>query len=62
MSSVLDAVRGKNYGLDVPSVRDRVSPAEWEARVNPEVRRPFGVLERPAPLRKLDRTDPTYRD
>lgn len=34
MSSVLDAIRGKNYGLDVPSVRDRVSPAEWEARVN----------------------------
>ena len=28
----------------------------------PEVRRPFGVLEWPALLRKLDRTDPTYRD
>ncbi|WP_158743804.1 class II aldolase/adducin family protein [Acidisphaera sp. L21] len=28
----------------------------------PEVRRPFGVLEWPALLRRLDRTDPTYRD
>jgi len=27
----------------------------------PEVRRPFGVLEWPALLRKLDRTDPSYR-
>jgi len=26
------------------------------------VRRPFGVLEWPALLRKLDRIDPTYRD
>ena len=28
----------------------------------PEIRRPFGILEWPALLRKLDRTDPTYRD
>jgi len=28
----------------------------------PEVRRPFGVLEWPALLRKLDRIDPSYRD
>ena len=28
----------------------------------PEVRRPFGVLEWPALMRKLDRIDPTYRD
>ena len=28
----------------------------------PEVRRPFGILEWPALLRKLDRIDPTYRD
>ena len=28
----------------------------------PEVRRPFGVLEWPALLRKLDRTDPSYRN
>jgi ribulose-5-phosphate 4-epimerase/fuculose-1-phosphate aldolase len=27
----------------------------------PEVRRPFGILEWPALLRKLDRTDPSYR-
>lgn len=28
----------------------------------PEVRRPFGLLEWPALLRKLDRTDPSYRN
>jgi ribulose-5-phosphate 4-epimerase/fuculose-1-phosphate aldolase len=28
----------------------------------PEVRRPFGVLEWPALLRKLDRIDPSYQD
>ena len=28
----------------------------------PEVRRPFGILEWPALLRKLDRTDPSYRN
>lgn len=28
----------------------------------PEVRRPFGILEWPALLRKLDRTDPSFRD
>ena len=28
----------------------------------PEVRRPFGILEWPALLRKLDRTDPAYRE
>lgn len=28
----------------------------------PEVRRPFGVLEWPALLRKLDRTDPAYKE
>ena len=27
----------------------------------PEVRRPFGILEWPALLRKLDRTDPSYK-
>ena len=41
-------------------------PDEVIAKTNhlyrPEVRRPFGVLEWPALLRKLDRTDPTYRD
>jgi len=40
--------------------------AEVIAKTNhlyrPEVRRPFGVLEWPALLRKLDRSDPTYRD
>ena len=28
----------------------------------PHVRRPFGVLDWPALLRKLDRIDPSYRD
>ncbi len=41
-------------------------PADVIAKTNhlyrPEVRRPFGVLEWPALLRKLDRIDPTYRD
>jgi hypothetical protein len=28
----------------------------------PQTRRPFGVLEWPALLRKLDKIDPSYRD
>ena len=28
----------------------------------PKTRRPFGVLDWPALLRKLDRIDPSYRD
>jgi hypothetical protein len=28
----------------------------------PQTRRPFGVLEWPALLKKLDRIDPSYRD
>ena len=40
-------------------------PAEVIARTNqlyrPEVRRPFGLLEWPALIRKLDRIDPSYR-
>lgn len=41
-------------------------PAEIIEKTNhlyrPEVRRPFGILEWPALLRKLDRTDPSFRD
>ena len=41
-------------------------PAEVVALTNhmyrPEVRRPYGVLEWPALLRKLDRIDPSFRD
>ena len=41
-------------------------PADVIAKTNhlyrPEVRRPFGLLEWPALLRKLDRIDPSYRD
>ena len=44
----------------------RTPSAEVVAQTNhmyrPEVRRPFGVLEWPALMRKLDRIDPTYRD
>jgi ribulose-5-phosphate 4-epimerase/fuculose-1-phosphate aldolase len=40
-------------------------PAEVIAKTNhlyrPEVRRPFGILEWPALLRKLDRIDPSYK-
>jgi ribulose-5-phosphate 4-epimerase/fuculose-1-phosphate aldolase len=40
-------------------------PQEVIARTNhlyrPEVRRPFGLLEWPALIRKLDRIDPSYR-
>jgi ribulose-5-phosphate 4-epimerase/fuculose-1-phosphate aldolase len=41
-------------------------PADVIAHTNhlyrPEVRRPFGLLEWPALLRKLDRVDPSYRN
>jgi hypothetical protein len=86
----------------VASLRSKVSPEEWQARVDlaaayrlelscktqiaamscntrltelpadvieatyknyqPHVRRPFGVLDWPALLRKLDRIDPGFRD
>ncbi len=49
-----------------PATRWSLPSAEVIAKTNhlyrPEVRRPFGVLEWPALLRKLDRIDPTYRD
>ncbi|MFG4657086.1 class II aldolase/adducin family protein, partial [Acinetobacter baumannii] len=34
MTRGITGLRGKGYGLDLPSLRDRVSPEEWEARVN----------------------------
>ncbi|MCJ2065838.1 MULTISPECIES: class II aldolase/adducin family protein [unclassified Methylobacterium] len=34
MTSGIAELRGKRYDLDLPSLRDQVSPAEWEARVN----------------------------
>jgi hypothetical protein len=84
----------------VAKLRSKVSPEEWQARVDlaaayrlidlyrmsdlianrisirvpgehdeatdknyqPHVRRPFGVLDWPALLRKLDRIDPGFRD
>ena len=53
--------------MAMSSTPDLVLPSdEVIAKTNhlyrPEVRRPFGVLEWPALLRKLDRIDPTYRD
>jgi ribulose-5-phosphate 4-epimerase/fuculose-1-phosphate aldolase len=52
--------------MALSSGKDLVLPRqEVIARTNhlyrPEVRRPFGVLEWPALLRKLDRTDPSFR-
>jgi ribulose-5-phosphate 4-epimerase/fuculose-1-phosphate aldolase len=43
---------------DVPL---RVLEETW-SNYQPETRRPFGVMEWPALLRKLDRIDPSYRD
>ena len=35
--------------------------ATWK-NYQPKTRRPFGVMEWPAMLRKLDRIDPSWRD
>lgn len=42
-------------------VPDDVVEATYQ-NYQPHVRRPFGVLDWPALLRKLDRTDPSFRD
>lgn len=34
----------------------------WHRLYLPGTRRPFGVLEWPALLKKLDKIDPSYRD
>ncbi|MEM6971194.1 MAG: class II aldolase/adducin family protein [Pseudomonadota bacterium] len=34
MADPMEALKGKNYTTDIPSMRDRVSEEEWEARVN----------------------------
>jgi len=52
--------------LAMSSGADLVAPpptviAKTNHLYRPEVRRPFGILEWPALLRKLDRTDPSYR-
>ena len=49
------------------TVRQQVSKEEWEKRVDLAAayrltRRPFGVLEWPALLRKLDKIDTSYRE
>jgi ribulose-5-phosphate 4-epimerase/fuculose-1-phosphate aldolase len=33
MTSLIPGLSGKNYSLDISSMRDKVSAAEWEARV-----------------------------
>jgi ribulose-5-phosphate 4-epimerase/fuculose-1-phosphate aldolase len=53
--------------LAVSSGAELVMPSEAViAKTNhlyrPEVRRPFGILEWPALLRKLDRIDPSYKN
>ena len=67
-SNIYRAERACQAQLLAMSTGDEVvlPSAEVIAKTNhlyrPEVRRPFGILEWPALLRKLDRTDPTYRD
>ena len=41
--------------------RRRCSKQTW-SNYQPQTRRPYGVMEWPALLRKLDRIDPSYRD
>jgi hypothetical protein len=42
-------------------VSEEVLQETWN-NYQPGTRRPYGVMEWPALLRKLDRTDPSYRD
>jgi hypothetical protein len=44
-----------NYATDFKSIKDEVSPVEWQARLELAAwRRPYGVLEWPAMLRLLE--------
>jgi len=43
------------------SVPPEVLEETW-SNYQPGTRRPYGVMEWPALLRKLDRMDPSYRD
>jgi ribulose-5-phosphate 4-epimerase/fuculose-1-phosphate aldolase len=56
-SQLLAMAAGNEIVLPSPEV-----VAKTNHLYRPEVRRPFGILEWPALLRKLDRVDPTYRD
>jgi hypothetical protein len=47
-------------GVGLVAPPEAVVEATWEA-YQPNTRRPFGVLDWPALLRKLDRLDPSYR-
>lgn len=48
-------------GVELNPVSDTVL-AETYLNYQPQTRRPYGVLEWPALLRRLDRLDPSYRD
>jgi ribulose-5-phosphate 4-epimerase/fuculose-1-phosphate aldolase len=48
-------------GVPLHSVPDRIVE-ETFVNYQPKTRRPFGVMEWPSMLRKLDRIDPSYRD
>jgi ribulose-5-phosphate 4-epimerase/fuculose-1-phosphate aldolase len=48
-------------GQPIIPVPDQVVQETWN-NYQPNTRRPYGVMEWPALLRKLDRLDPSYRD
>jgi len=48
-------------GQKLVEVPQAVIDATWN-NYQPGTRRPYGLMEWPALLRKLDRMDPSYRD
>ncbi|MBV8272840.1 MAG: class II aldolase/adducin family protein [Cupriavidus sp.] len=59
------ACRSQVAAMSCNTPLQQVAPAVLEATWNnyqPGTRRPYGVMEWPALLRKLDRLDPSYRD
>jgi hypothetical protein len=48
-------------GQKIVTVPQKVVDETWN-NYQPNTRRPYGVMEWPALLRKLDRIDPGYRD
>jgi ribulose-5-phosphate 4-epimerase/fuculose-1-phosphate aldolase len=54
-------IAAMSCGTKLHEVPQAVVDATWK-NYQPDVRRPFGVMEWPAMLRKLDRIDPSWRD
>ena len=54
-------IAAMSCGTELRAVPPEVVEATWR-NYQPNVRRPFGVMEWPAMLRKLDRVDPSWRD